>query len=150
MKYKYILLVLFVLIFVTSYSGCLEPEVTYETEYVNERFEVKNFEDWYEYGNRYITIDFVNKNGGIKSITNYYEHNYQNLSYERQIYISQIDSDKSYLVHTKIVTKLIDRTNACEYNYYTLYWGDNLKMQDTTSEYREGRYPTQQVSITHY
>jgi hypothetical protein len=125
-------------------------EDTYETEYINEQFEVKSFGSTIMYGERYFIIDYIDDNR-IRSVSNYYDDsNFRNYNI-----INVIDSNKTYLVYDKVITKYagpdiyIVGQPTYVFHYYTLYWGD-IKIEGIDSEYREGRYPIEQASIQYY
>ena len=126
-------------------------EDTYETEYINKQFGVKNFGSTMMYGERYFIIDYIDDNNEVQSISDYYDgSNFRNYNI-----INIVDSDTTYLVYNKIVTKYLADIHITPqptytFHYYTLYWGDDVKIGGIDSEYREGRYPIEQVSIQNY
>lgn len=144
MRNKYALIILFII--AISVSGCAED--TYETEYINERFEVKSFSTPIIYGDEYTVIKYID-DGKIKSVSSYNNGD----TYHQYNIIKTVDSEKTYLVYEKTIVKIEDPgifEVPYTFHYYTLYWGDDKKMGEAASDYRVGKWPKQSIPIDNY
>lgn len=127
---------------VIFHNGCLGIKETFETEEINKTYQVKNIGNTIIHGRSFYVVNYIN-NGQIQSINSYHD----------AINIKVINSDRTYLVYDKKVIRnykefWIPYPSETHY-YFTLYWGET-KIEGIDSEYQEGRWPAEQVSIKNH